>query len=122
MTDTDPDAATAGGHLVEAAKEGGKAVTQAAEGAAELGRLYAGLLEEQLRHNRQVAAALGRAVGVDWDEAVRAQGEFVRASLERLARLNDRHLEVVRAAMAVASAAAAGTRPGGPPQRRHPRA
>ena len=66
-------------------------------------------------------AALGRAVSVDWDEAVRAQGEFVRASLERLARLNDRHLEIVRAVMAAASAAVAGTRPGGPPQRRHPR-
>ena len=60
-------------------------------------------------------------MGVDWDEVVRAQGEFVRASLERLARLNDRHLEVVRAVMAAASAAAAGIRPGGPPKRRHPR-
>ncbi len=94
-----------------------EAARQAGEGAAELGRLYAELLEEQLRHNQRVAAALGRAVSVDWDEAVRAQGEFVRTSLERLARLNDRHLEIVRAVMAAASAAAAGTRPGGPPKR-----
>ncbi len=93
-----------------------EAARQAAEGAAEFGGLYAGLLEEQLRHNRQAVAALGRAVSVDWDEVVRAQGEFVRASLERLARLNDRHLEVVRAAMAAASAVGAGTRPGGPPE------
>ncbi|HEX8374495.1 MAG TPA: phasin family protein [Geminicoccaceae bacterium] len=171
MAETDTGA-TAGEHLVEAAKEGGKAVTQAvgkvadvalsvvrgssgrdetaaaagdaahggglelvrrtaaaageaqretarqaAEGAAELGRLYTGLIEEQLRHNQQAVAALGRAVSVDWDEAVRAQGEFVRASLERLARLNDRHLEIVRAVMAAASAAADGTRPVGPPKR-----
>ena len=61
--------------------------------------------------------ALGRAVSVDWDEAVRAQGELVRASLERLARLNDHHLEVVRAVMAASSAAAAGTRPDVPPRR-----
>ena len=90
---------------------------QAAGGVAEFGRPYAGLLEEQLRHNRRVAAELGRAVGVDWDEVVRARGRFVRASLERLARLNDHHLEVVRAVMAASSAAAAGTRPDVPPRR-----
>jgi hypothetical protein len=173
VTDTEAGATTASGHLVGAAKEGGKAVTQAVgrvadaalsavrgsgengkagpdrpdpadagirtaqdashrglelaqrtaaavgevqretarqvtEGTAELGRLYAELLDEQFRHNQRTLATLGRAVSVDWDEAVRAQGEFVRTSLERLARLNDRHLEIVRAVMA---AAAAGTRP-----------
>jgi hypothetical protein len=170
VTDTEAGATTASGHLVGAAKEGGKAVTQAVgrvadaalsavrgsgengkagpdpadagirtaqdashrglelaqrtaaaagevqretarqvtEGTAELGRFYAELLDEQFRHNQRTLATLGRAVSVDWDEVVRTQGEFVRTSLERLARLNDRHLEIVRAVMA---AAAAGTRP-----------
>jgi hypothetical protein len=158
--------ATAGGHLAEAAREGGRAVTQAAgrvaevvssavrggdgngaapagaaadagagavsgaargglelaqrtagaageaqrevarrsaEGAADLGRLYAELLDEQFRHTQRVATALGRAVNVDWDEVVRAQGELMHASLERMGRLNDRYLELVRAVMTAAS-------------------
>jgi hypothetical protein len=79
---------------------------QVTEGTAELGRLYAELLDEQFRHNQRVAAALGRAVRVDWDEAVRVQSELMRATLERLARLNDHHLEMVRAVMVAASSTA----------------
>ncbi len=142
---------TAGGHLVEAAKEGGRAAAQvagkvagivssavrgvggdgaapgaasvaaraatdaageaqrevarrSAEGMVELGRLCAGLLEEQVQHNQRLAAALGRAVNVDWDQAARVQSEFLRASLERVARLNDRYLEIARGVMTAASA------------------
>jgi hypothetical protein len=176
VTDTEAGATTASGHLVGAAKEGGRAVTQAVgrvadaalsavrgtgengkagpdpadagirtaqdashrgfelaqrtaaaagevqretarqvtEGTAELGRLYAELLDEQFRHNQRVAAALGRAVRVDWDEAVRVQSELMRATLERLARLTDHHLEMVRAVMVAASSAAG--RPGALPK------
>jgi Helix-hairpin-helix motif/Phasin protein len=75
-----------------------------AEGTAELGRLWVELLGEQTRHNVEVAAALTRAVR--WDEVARAQGEFVRASLERLHELNRRYLEIVRDMTEVPSAAA----------------
>ena len=75
----------------------------AAEGVAELGRLWVDLLGEQTRHNLEVATALGRAVR--WDEVVQAQGEFVRVSLERLHELNRRYLEIVRGMMEAAPAA-----------------
>jgi hypothetical protein len=78
-------------------------VGRAAEGAAELGRLWVDLLGEQTRHNVQVAAALSRAVR--WDEVVQAQGEFVRVSLERLQELNRRYLEIVRGVVEAAPAA-----------------
>ncbi len=77
-----------------------------AEGMAELGKLYAELLDEQFRHNQRLAAAIGQAVNVDWDGVLRAQGEFVEASLARVGRLNARHLEIVRAVLSAASAAA----------------
>jgi hypothetical protein len=80
-----------------------EAVGRAAEGAAELGRLWVDLLGEQTRHNLEVATALGRAVR--WDEVVQAQGEFVRVSLERLHELNRRYLEIVRGMMEAAPAA-----------------
>ena len=79
-------------------------VGRAAENAAELGRLWVDLLGEQTRHNLEVATALGRAVR--WDEVAQAQGEFVRASLERLQELNRRHLEIVRGMMETTAAAA----------------
>jgi competence ComEA-like helix-hairpin-helix protein len=76
---------------------------RAAEGAAELGRLWVDLLGEQTRHNLEVATALGRAVR--WDEVVQAQGEFVRVSLERFGELNRRYLEIVRGVVETTSAA-----------------
>src|SRR4051812_23716964 len=79
-------------------------VGRSSEGAAELGRLWVDLLGEQTRHNLQVAAALSQAVR--WDEVVRAQGEFVRLSLERLHELNRRYLEIVQSVMEAAPAAA----------------
>jgi competence protein ComEA len=76
---------------------------RAAEGAAELGRLWVDLLGEQTRHNLEVATALGRAVR--WDEVVQAQGEFVRVSLERFGELNRRYLEIVQGVVETTSAA-----------------
>ena len=78
-------------------------VGRAAEGAAELGRLWVDLLGEQTRHNLEVATALGRAVR--WDEVVQAQGEFVRVSLERFGELNRRYLEIVQGMVETTSVA-----------------
>src|SRR3954464_8712222 len=66
---------------------------RSAEATAELGRLFVELLGEQTRHNVEMATAFGRMA--DWGEVARLQGEFVRASLERVNRLNGRYLEVV---------------------------
>jgi hypothetical protein len=46
-----------------------------------------------------VAARRRNPVNVDWDEVVCPQGELMHASLERMGRLNDRYLELVRAVM-----------------------
>ena len=48
---------------------------QSVEGMAELGKLFANLLDEQLQHNVRVAMTLSRAMNVNWDEIVRAQSE-----------------------------------------------
>ena len=74
---------------------------QSAEGSTDLGRLLADLLEEQFQHNLRVAMTLGRAV--NWDEIVQAQSELMRASFERISRLYDRYLELVRTLMVTAS-------------------
>ena len=91
----------AAGAVGEAQRETAR---RSAEGTAELGRLFAELVNEQTRHNLEVAAAFGRAV--DWGEVIQAQGEFVRASFERMNRLNGRYLEIVRTAMRVPAPAA----------------
>ena len=71
---------------------------QSAEGTAELGKLWLELLGEQTRHNLAVATALSKAV--DWEEVVRVQSEYMRASIERMNQLNSRYLEIVRTVMA----------------------
>jgi hypothetical protein len=76
---------------------------RAAEGAAELGRLWVDLLGEQTRHNLEVAAVLSQAVR--WDEVIGAQAEFVRVSLERFGELNRRYLEIVQGVVETTSAA-----------------
>jgi competence ComEA-like helix-hairpin-helix protein len=78
-------------------------VSRSAEGVAELGRLWMDLLSDQTRHNLEIATSLGRAVR--WDEVLRTQSEFVRASLERLNELNRRYLEIVRGMTETTSAA-----------------
>src|SRR3954447_15900279 len=77
---------------------------RSAEATAELGRLFVELLGEQTRHNVEVATAFGRVA--NWGEIARLQGEFVRASFERMNRLNGRYLEVVRDVMRATVSAA----------------
>jgi competence protein ComEA len=77
---------------------------QSAEGTAELGRLWLELFNEQTRHNLAVATALSKAV--DWEEVVRAQSEYLRASIERMNQLHGRYLEMVRSMMTAAASTA----------------
>jgi len=77
---------------------------RSAEATAELGRLFVEVLGEQTRHNMEVVTAFGRMA--DWGEVARLQGEFVRASLERVNRLNGRYLEVVQDVMRATVSAA----------------
>ena len=77
---------------------------RSAEATAELGRLFVELLSEQTRHNLEVATAFGRVA--NWGEIARLQGEFVRASFERMNRLNGRYLEVVQDVMRATVSAA----------------
>ena len=77
---------------------------RSAEATTELGRLFVELLSEQTRHNMEVATAFGRVA--NWGEIARLQGEFVRASFERMNRLNGRYLEIVRDVMRATVSAA----------------
>jgi hypothetical protein len=95
----------------DAAETERETISRSTEGVAELGRLWVDLLGEQTRHYVQVAAALSQAVR--WDEVAQAQGEFVRASLERLQELNRRYLEIVRGMMEAVPAAAERARKAG---------
>jgi competence protein ComEA len=79
---------------------------QSAEGTAELGKLWLELLGEQTRHNLVVATTLSKAV--DWEEMVRVQSEYLRASIERMNQLNSRYLEIVRSMMTAAALTAEG--------------
>ncbi len=75
------------------------------EDAAELGRALVDLAHAQTRHNLETLTALTGG-GVDWEQVVRLQGEFLRASVERSARLARRYLEVTQAVIAAAAAPA----------------
>jgi helix-hairpin-helix protein/phasin protein len=94
-----------------AAETGREEAGRAAEGAAELGRLWVDLLGEQTRHNLEVATALGRAVR--WAEVIEAQAEFVRVSLERFGELNRGYLEIIRGMAETVPAAAERARKAG---------
>ena len=102
---------TAGRGLQAAQRATGAAVEieravarRSAEGAAEFGQAFAELLNEQTRHGVETFRALTRTV--DWDEAARIQGEFVRVSLERMAAFNRRYVELVQAVLSSAAATA----------------
>jgi competence ComEA-like helix-hairpin-helix protein len=77
---------------------------ETARQSAELGQLFVELLNEQTRHNLQVAAMFGRVVS--WDEVIQVQGEFVRASFERMNQLNARYLEIFQGMMRAATSTA----------------
>jgi hypothetical protein len=77
---------------------------RSAEHAAELGRVFVDLLQEQTQHNLKTFAALTGAVdwdqaakAVDWDRVARIQGEYLRVSVERTAQLVRRYLEAGQA-------------------------
>ena len=93
------------GRTAEAFGEAQRETAQrSAEATAELGRLFVELLSEQSRHNVEMATAFGRVA--DWGEIARLQGEFVRASFERMNRLNGRYLEIVQDVMRTTVSAA----------------
>ncbi len=81
----------------------GEAQRETAQQSAELGQLFVELLNEQTRHNLQVATVLGGAVS--WDEVIQVQGEFMRASFERMNQLNARYLEIFQGMMRAATSA-----------------
>jgi hypothetical protein len=76
-------------------------VRRSAEGATEVGQAFAEFAKEQARDNVETFQTLTRTV--DWDQAARIQGEFLRASMERAAELTRRCFEVVQAVVASAA-------------------
>ena len=74
---------------------------QVAEGTTGFSRVLIDLANEQTRHNLATLKALTGTVdwdraakAVDWDQVFQIQGEHLRASLERTARLTQRYLEL----------------------------
>ena len=76
---------------------------QSAEGTARLGQVFADMLKEQSEHNVEVFKALTRTI--DWNGVAQIQSAFLRASMDRAARLAGRYLEAVQAVMASAASA-----------------
>jgi hypothetical protein len=75
-----------------------------AKGTIGFGREFIDLANEQTRHNLATLKALTGTVdwdraakAVDWDQVFQIQGEHLRASLERTARLTRRYLELGQA-------------------------
>jgi hypothetical protein len=84
-----------------------------AKGTIGFGREFIDLANEQTRYNLATLKALtgtvnwGRAAkAVEWDQVFQIQGEYLRASLERTARLTQRYLELGQAVMTSAASAA----------------
>jgi hypothetical protein len=84
-----------------------------AEATTGFGRVLIDLANEQTQHNLATLKALTGTVdwyraakAVDWDQVFQIQGEYLRASLERTARLTRRYLELGRAATTSAVSAA----------------
>ena len=99
---------------VGAAREVERAVTRrSAEGTAELGQVLTGLIKEQAQHNVETMSALTGAVdweqvarAVDWKQVVEIQTGYLRVSMERMAQLTQRYLEISQAVLTTASSAA----------------
>ena len=90
------------------------AMHRAAEGTAELGRALRELAGPRTRYNLEARTALATAVrrdqatkAVGWDRVLQAQGEYLRVSLERTARLTQRCLGVSQAVVATTPGTAA---------------
>lgn len=83
-----------------------------ATGTTELGRMFVELASEQARQNFEMLKALTGAVdwnrfakAVDWDQVRQIQSAYLRASVDRTARLTRRYLEVNQAVMTSAASA-----------------
>jgi hypothetical protein len=91
--------------IVKAAAEREReAASRSAEGTAELGQALVDLVGQQTRQNLETLKALNEAIAwdqvakaVDWDRVFQIQGEYLRVSLERAARLTQRYLEFSQA-------------------------
>ena len=71
---------------------------RSAEGATEVGQVFAELVNEQVRSNVEAFQTLSRPR--DWKEAAQIHGDFLRASVERAAEFTRRYFEVVQAVVA----------------------
>jgi hypothetical protein len=86
-----------------------QATRRSAEGTAELGQGLTELVHQQTRHNAATLLALSETV--DWERWFRIQGEYLHASLERVAGLAQRYLDASQAVLtAAAKVGAAGGR------------
>jgi hypothetical protein len=73
------------------------AAGRSAEGAAELGQVFAVLANEQAKHNVEVLRTLTQAA--NWSEVVKIQNDYVRTSIERAVQFTRRYFEVAQAVM-----------------------
>ncbi len=86
---------------------------QSTEGASELGRMLLSIGHEQSQQNAEMLRKLVATVdwnqvmrAVDWEQIFELQGEFLRSSLERTARLTQRYMELTQALMSATTSAA----------------
>jgi hypothetical protein len=98
------DAAHLGARTLQRMAGAASEAQPSAEGTTVFGRGFIDLANEQARDNLATLKALtgtvdwGRAAkAVDWDQVFQIQGEYLRASLERTARLTRRYLELGQA-------------------------
>ena len=77
---------------------------RSAEGATEVGQVFAELAKEQARNNVETFQALTRTL--DWSQAAQIHGDFLHASLERAAEFTRRYFEVVQAVVTSAASTA----------------
>jgi len=93
-------ATTFGNDLQEGVGAANEMQRKSADAAVEFSKLYMDLFKEQAEHSLQAATAFRKSF--NWDEAIRVQSDFLRASLERMSQLNSRYLEIVQAVMGTA--------------------
>ena len=74
------------------------AVRRSAEGATEVGEVFAKLAKEQAQNNVETFQALSRTV--DWSQVAQIHGDFLRASVQRTAEFTKRYFEVAQAVVA----------------------
>jgi len=77
-----------------ATEAGQETMSRATQGTTDLGQMLTELWKEQTRHNLEAMTAFSRAV--NWAEVIRVQGQFVRASFERMTQMNRSYLKIVQ--------------------------